>query len=89
MPVYLNKRCNFTSKPTRILWTCSICHEDFKSGVITYNPLNLEIIKKLLSKYYSKNRGLIHIRVSCCKVNLFFTEFYHKRNDKEYCIQKN
>ena len=44
----LNKNCNFSSRPNKILWTCSICNQDFKSGAIPYNPLDLEIIKKII-----------------------------------------
>ena len=43
--VCLNKNCNFTTKPNKILWTCSICNKDFKSGAIPYNPLILWIQK--------------------------------------------
>ena len=79
MLVCLNKRCNFTSKPTRILWTCSICHEDFKSGAIPYNPLDLEIIKKIIKQTLFQKQRAHPNRVPCCKVNVFFTEFHHKK----------
>ena len=79
MLVCLNKRCNFTSKPTRILWTCSICHQEFKSGVIPFNPLDLEIIKKIIKQTLFQKQRAHPNRVPCCKVNVFFTEFHHKK----------
>ena len=79
MLVCQNKNCNFTSKPSRILWTCSICQEDFKSGAIPYNPLDLEIIKKLIKQTLFQKQKAHPNKVPCCKLNVFFTEFYHKR----------
>ena len=77
--VCLNKNCNFTSKPKRILWTCSICQEDFKSGVIPYNPLDLEIIKKVIRQTLFQKQRAHPCKVPCCKINVFFTEFHHKK----------
>ena len=48
MLVCLNFKCNFTSKPERILWTCTVCKTDFRSEAIIYNPLENEIIKKII-----------------------------------------
>ena len=75
----LNKKCNFTSKPTRILWTCSICQEDFKCGAIPYNPLDLEIVKKIIKQTLFLKQRAHPNKVPCCKINVFFTEFYHKK----------
>ena len=75
----LNKKCNFTSKPTRILWTCSICQEDFKSGAIPFNPLDLEIVKKIIKQTLFLKQRAHPCKVPCCKINVFFTEFYHKK----------
>lgn len=79
MLVCLNKRCNFTSKPSRILWTCSICQHEFKSGAIPFNPLDLEIIKKIIKQTLFQKQRAHPNRVPCCKVNVFFTEFHHKK----------
>jgi len=79
MLVCLNKRCNFTSKPSRILWTCSICHQEFKCGAIPFNPLDLEIIKKIIKQTLFQKQRAHPNRVPCCKVNVFFTEFHHKK----------
>jgi hypothetical protein len=79
MLVCLNKKCNFTSKPTRILWTCSICQQDFKCGAIPFNPLDLEIIKKIIKQTLFQKQRAHPNRVPCCKVNVFFTEFHHKK----------
>ena len=75
----LNKRCNFVSKPTRILWTCSICQEDFKCGAIPYNPLDLEIVKKIIKQTLFQKQRAHPYKVPCCKINVFFTEFFHKK----------
>ena len=79
MLVCLNKKCNFTSKPLRILWTCSICQEDFKSKAIPYNPLDLEIIKKIIKQTLFLKQRAHPNKVPCCKINVFFTEFFHKK----------
>ena len=77
--VCLNKNCNFTTKPNKILWTCSICNKDFKSGAIPYNPLDLEIIKKLIKQTLFQKQKAHPNKVPCCKVNVFYSEFYHKK----------
>ena len=75
----LNKNCNFTSKPNKILWTCSICNQDFKSGAMPYNPLELEVIKKIIKQTLYLKQYAHPKKVPCCKVNVFFSEFYHKK----------
>ena len=85
----LNKNCNFSSRPNKILWTCSICNQDFKSGAIPYNPLDLEIIKKIIKQTLYLKQYAHPNKVPCCKVNVFFSEFYHKKNVMEYYIQGN
>ena len=79
MLVCLNKRCNYTSRPSNILWTCSICHEDFKSGAIPFNPLDLEIIKKVIKQTLFQKQRAHPYKVPCCNINVFFTEFHHKK----------
>ena len=75
----LNNKCNFVSKPSRILWTCSICQQDFKCGAIPYNPLDLQIVKKIIIQTLFQKQRAHPYKVPCCKVNVFFTEFYHKK----------
>ena len=75
----LNKNCNFTSKPYKILWTCSICNQDFKSGAMPYNPLELEVIKKVIKQTLYLKQYAHPNKVPCCKVNVFFSEFSHKK----------
>ena len=79
MLVCLNKKCNFSSKPLRILWTCSICQEEFKSGAIPYNSLDLIIIKRIIKQTLFLKQKAHPYKVPCCKINVFFTEFYHKK----------
>ena len=79
MLICLNKNCNFTSKPNKILWTCAICNQDFKSGAIPYNPLEIEIVKKIIKQTLYLKQYAHPNKVPCCKVNIFFTEFHHKK----------
>ena len=79
MLICLNKNCNFTSKPNKILWSCAICNQDFKSGAIPYNPLEIEIIKKIIKQTLYLKQYAHPNKVPCCKVNTFFTEFHHKK----------
>ena len=76
--VCLNKKCGFISKPSRILWTCTVCKKDFKSGCIPYNPLDLIIIKRTIRQTLLVKHLAHPNRVPCCKINVFFTSFYHK-----------
>ena len=74
----LNKKCEFISKPTRILWTCSICKAEFKSAAIPYNPLDVIVTKKLVSQTLLLKHKAHPDEMPCCKINVFFTDFYHK-----------
>ena len=80
MLICLNKNCNYTTKPEKILWTCSICNQDFKSGAIPYNPLELEVIKKIIKQTLYLKQYAHPNKVPCCKVNVFFSEFKHKKH---------
>ena len=74
----LNKKCEFISKPSRILWTCYICKADFKSGAIPYNPLDIEVARKLVSQTLLLKHKAHPNHLPCCKINVFFTDFHHK-----------
>ena len=74
-----NKKCNFSSKPTKILWTCAVCQTDFKSGAIPYNPTDLEMVKKIIKETLSEKKLAHPSNVPCCKTNVFLTDFYHKK----------
>ena len=76
----LNKKCEFISKPTRILWTCSTCKAEFKSGAIPYNPLDILVTKRLVSQTLLLKHKAHPRRMPCCKLNVYFTDFYHKKN---------
>ena len=75
----LNKRCNFISKPSCISWTCSICQEEFKSKAIPYNPLQIQIVKKAIKQTLLLKHRAHPNKISCCKLNVFFSEFFHKK----------
>ena len=76
----LNKKCEFVSKPKRILWQCSICKADFISGAIPYNPLDAEVTRRLISQTILLKHKAHPKKMPCCKLNVFFTDFYHKHN---------
>ena len=74
-----NKKCSFISKPTRILWTCSTCKTEFKSGAIPYNPLDIQVTKRLVSQTLLLKHKAHPNKMPCCKLNVFYTDFYHKK----------
>ena len=75
-----NKKCGFISKPSRILWTCTVCKQDFKCGCVPYNPLDLIIIKRVIKQTLLLKHLAHPNRMPCCKLNVFFTNFYHKNS---------
>ena len=76
----LNKKCEFISKPKRILWTCSVCKEEFICGAIPYNPLDAEVTRRLVSQTILLKHKAHPNKMPCCKLNVYFTDFYHKQN---------
>ena len=74
----LNKKCEFTSKPSKIIWTCSLCNSDFKSEAIPYNPLDLLRTQKLVEQTLLLKHKAHPKKMPCCKLNVFFTDFFHK-----------
>ena len=77
----INKKCDFQSKPNKILWTCSVCKEDFKSNAIVYNPLEVETTKRVIKQTLLTKHKAHPNRISCkCKINIFFSNFYHKKD---------
>ena len=75
----LNKKCEFSIKPSRILWTCIVCKTEFKNGVKPYNPLDIIFTKKLIEQTIFLKHKAHPTKLPCCKLNVFFTEFYHKK----------
>ena len=76
----LNKNCEFISKPNRILWTCCTCEKVFKSGAIPYNPLDIFVTKKLVNQTLLLKHKAHPKKMICgCKVNIFFTDFFHNK----------
>ena len=76
----INKKCGINLKPSRILWTCSICNTDFKSGCIPYNPLEIILIKKIIKQTLKLKQRAHPNKMPCCRLNVYFTSFYHKKN---------
>ena len=77
-----NKNCQFISKPKRILWTCNNCKIDFTSEAIVFNPLDVEIIQKAIKQTLLLKHRAHPNKMPCCRLNIFFTEFYHKKTCK-------
>ena len=74
----LNKKCEFTSKPSKIIWTCSFCDTDFKSEAIPYNPLDILRTQKLVEQAILLKHKAHPKKMPCCRLNVFFTDFFHK-----------
>ena len=74
----LNKKCQLITKPTNILWTCTNCGIEFKSDAIPYNPLDIPYSKKLAEQAVLLKHKAHPKRIPCCKLNVFFTDFFHK-----------
>lgn len=75
----LNPKCKFIGKPSSIEWICVICKNDFKSNAIIYNPLERKVIKKIIQQTLLIKHKAHPSKVPCCKLNIFFTNFYHKK----------
>ena len=74
----LNKKCAFISMSNRILWTCCTCNKEFKSGAIPYNPLDIQVTKKLVIQTLLLKHKAHPKKMACgCKLNVFFTDFFH------------
>ena len=77
----INKSCKFTSKQENILWTCSVDKADFKSKAKVYNPLEVEIARKIINQILIIKHRAHPNKLGCnCKLNIFFTEFLHKKD---------
>ena len=67
-----NKNCQFISKPKRILWSCINCKKDFTSEAKVYNPLDKEIIYKVIKQTLLLKHRAHPKKMPCCKLNVFF-----------------
>jgi hypothetical protein len=74
-----NKKCNYMSKPMRILWSCSLCGKEFTSKAIPYNPLEMILIKKVIRQTLLLKHRAHPNTMPCCDLNVYFTDFYHKK----------
>ena len=80
--ICINKKCNFSSLPEKIIWSCNVCGIEFKSNAIIYNPLQNEYIKRIIKQtLYIKHKAHPN-KLPCCNLNIFFTDFYHKKDCK-------
>ena len=76
----LNKNCLCEFEPLKIEWKCNICKTNFQSDAIVYNPLEIEIVKRIISQTLLLKHKAHPNRLPCCKLNIFFTDFYHKKD---------
>lgn len=76
----LNSKCKFIGNPKSIEWTCIICKSEFKSNAIFYNPLEKKVIKKIIQQTLLIKHKAHPSKVPCCKLNIFFTDFNHKKD---------
>ena len=74
-----NKKCNFITKPLNILWSCSVCNKEFRSRAIPYNPLEIILLKKIIRHTLLLKHRAHPNKISCCNLNVYFTDFYHKK----------
>ena len=63
-------------------WKCNKCNKPFKSGVKIYNPSENFILTKILKKSLLIRTKAYPQYMSCCKLNLPSTTFYHKKDCK-------
>ncbi len=80
--ICLNPKCNFTSLPEKIIWSCNVCGNEFKSNVIVFNPLQNEYIKRIIKQTLFIKHKAHPNKLPCCKLNIYFTDFYHKKDCK-------
>ena len=80
--ICLNPKCNFSSSPEKIIWSCNVCGIEFKSNIIVYNPLQNEYIKRIIKQTLFIKHKAHPNKLPCCKLNIFFTDFYHKKDCK-------
>ena len=75
----LNEKCDANYKSSRLLWNCSVCKAVFKSEARPYNPLEITYINKLIEQTILLKHKAHPTKLPCCKLNVFFTDFYHKK----------
>ena len=74
-----NKKCGYITKPEKILWTCTQCKKEFNSGVRPYNPLEIILVRKVIRQTLLLKQKAHPNNIPCCKLNVFFTDFFHKK----------
>jgi hypothetical protein len=82
----LNSNCNNIidlNNKNELKWKCYKCNKPFKSGVKIYNPSENFILTKILKKaLLIRNKANPTFMMSCCKLDLATTTFYHKKECK-------
>jgi len=81
----LNSKCNKIidlNNKNELQWKCYKCSKPFKSGVKIYNPSENFILTKILKKALLIKTRAYPQYISCCKLDLPSTTFYHKKDCK-------
>ena len=81
----LNTQCNKIidlNNKNELNWKCNKCNKPFKSGVKIYNPSENFILTKILKKALLIRTKAYPQYISCCKLDLPSTTFYHKKECK-------
>ena len=76
-----NEKCDFSSKPEHIIWGCHLCGKEFKSGAKIFNPLEFEILKKVINRALLYKIKAVPPFLPCCKGKIDEKIiFLHKRD---------
>ena len=79
------KKCKLLISPLDVIWTCIICHKEFKSYAKIYNPLEYKLVK-LAVRNAKLNKKITKPKELPCgclnKEEIENTNFYHKLNGK-------
>ena len=70
--------CNFKCDPMSIFWTCHLCLDEFTSNAKIYNPLEFKLVKQAINDAIIEKKIIKPLEISCCKLDLSKTLFYHK-----------
>ena len=83
-----NKNCNFCVKPENLVWQCHLCKSEFRSSAKIYNPLEFDIVKKVIKRAILYRNRAYPSYLPCCNGNLNEkTIFYHKKECKGELFQ--
>ena len=75
-----NRKCGYTTNSKNISWTCKICNLDFKSECRPFNPLELQIKKKIVENALLVKNKAFPKKVNCsCEIDILTTNYFHNK----------